>query len=59
MAYASVSTDRDTGRSKGVGIVQFETAHAAEHAIEYMTGAHMRARAQRPRAVPHSRRKLA
>ena len=59
VAYASVSTDRDTGRSKGVGIVQFETAHAAEHAIEYMTGAHTRARAQRPRAVLHSRRKLA
>lgn len=38
IVYASVSTHRDTGRSKGHGIVQFETAHAAEHAIAEMTG---------------------
>eukprot|EP00965_Chrysotila_dentata_P262179 6214494-Pleurochrysis_carterae.AAC.5 len=36
--YASISTDRDTGRSKGCGIVQFETVHAAQDAIEHMTG---------------------
>ena len=38
VVYASVSEDRETGRSKGHGIVQFETSHAAEHAIEFMTG---------------------
>ena len=38
VAYASVSTDRTTGASKGHGIIQFETAHAAQHAIEHMTG---------------------
>jgi hypothetical protein len=38
IVYASVSTERDSGRSKGHGIVQFETAHAAEHAIAEMTG---------------------
>jgi len=37
VVYASVSEDRD-GNSKGHGIVQFETEHAASHAIEYMTG---------------------
>ena len=35
--YASVSTDRD-GSSKGCGIVQFETVHAAQHAIDFMKG---------------------
>ena len=34
IVYASVSEDRETGRSKGHGIVQFETEHAAKHAIE-------------------------
>ena len=38
IVYASVSTERDSGRSKGHGIVQFETVHAAEHAIAEMTG---------------------
>jgi len=37
VVYASVSTDA-SGRSKGHGIVQFETVHAAQHAIDYMTG---------------------
>jgi RNA recognition motif-containing protein len=35
--YASVSSDRD-GSSKGCGIVQFETVHAAQHAIDFMKG---------------------
>ena len=38
IVYASVSEDRQTGRSKGCGIVQFETQHAAQHAIDEMTG---------------------
>ena len=38
VVYASISEDRATGRSKGQGIIQFETVHAAEHAIEFMTG---------------------
>ena len=38
VVYASVSTDRATGRSKGHGIIQFETVHAAEHAVEFMKG---------------------
>jgi hypothetical protein len=38
IVYASVSTERDSGRSKGHGVVQFETVHAAEHAMEQMTG---------------------
>jgi hypothetical protein len=45
IVYASVSTERDTGRSKGHGIVQFETAHAAEHAIAEMTGYELDGRA--------------
>ena len=38
IVYASVSTDA-SGQSKGHGIVQFETVHATQHAIEHMTGA--------------------
>ena len=38
VVYCSVSTDQYTGESKGHGIVQFETVHAAKHAIEHMTG---------------------
>ena len=40
VAYASVSYDREAQRSKGVGIVQFETADAMEHALSEagMTG---------------------
>ena len=34
VVYASVSTDRQTGLSKGHGILQFETVHAAQEAIE-------------------------
>ena len=40
VAYASVSYDREARRSKGHGIVQFETADAMEHALSEagMTG---------------------
>ena len=40
VAYASVSYDREAQRSKGQGIVQFETADAMEHALSEagMTG---------------------
>ena len=38
VVYASVSSDRITGLSKGHGIVQFETVHAANHAMLHMTG---------------------
>ena len=38
VVYASVSTDRETGESKGHGLLQFETVHAAQEAMERMTG---------------------
>ena len=41
IVYASVSEDRETGRSKGHGIVQFETEHAAKHAIEQVQAIEM------------------
>lgn len=37
VVYASVSTT-PRGESKGHGIVQFETSHAAQHAMDSMTG---------------------
>ena len=36
--YASVSYDKERGRSKGCGIVQFETVDAMNAAVEQMTG---------------------
>ncbi|KAL3903923.1 MAG: hypothetical protein SGPRY_011484, partial [Prymnesium sp.] len=36
--YASVSYDRERGRSKGCGVVEFETREDAERAIAEMTG---------------------
>ncbi len=36
--YASISTDQETGESKGHGIVQFETVDAALAAIDEMSG---------------------
>ena len=47
VAYASVSYDREAQRSKGQGIVQFETADAMEHALsdEGMTGTTLDGRA--------------
>ena len=36
--YASVSYDKERGRSKGGGIVQFETVDAMNAAVEQMTG---------------------
>jgi len=39
--YASISMHHDTGRSKGCGIVQFETVHAKDDAIEHMTGSEL------------------
>jgi RNA recognition motif-containing protein len=46
VAYASVSVDRQTGISKGSGIVQYETLEEAKNAIEIMRdhpldGAHL------------------
>lgn len=35
---AKVITDRETGRSRGFGFVTFETADAANRAIEEMNG---------------------
>lgn len=39
--YASVSYDRDAQRSKGCGVVEFETREAAESAIREMTGSQL------------------
>ena len=36
--YASVSYDKENQRSKGCGLVQFETRHAADDAVQHMTG---------------------
>lgn len=36
VVFASVSADMETGRSKGYGVVQYETTHEAQRAIEMM-----------------------
>jgi len=38
ITYAKVVTDRDTGRSKGFGFVEFDTDQAAQDAIAGMDG---------------------
>lgn len=41
---ATVITDRDTGRSKGFGFVEFETEDEANKAIELFNGKEMEGR---------------
>lgn len=38
VTYANVITDRDTGRSKGFGFVEFESAEEAQSAIKALDG---------------------
>jgi nucleolin len=45
VSSARVITDRDTGRSKGIGFVEFPTVEAATAALEKMNGAEVDGRA--------------
>ncbi|MCA9343588.1 RNA-binding protein [Candidatus Saccharibacteria bacterium] len=41
VSYANVITDRDTGRSKGFGFVEFESADEAKEAIKALDGSEL------------------
>mmetsp|Transcript_126497 Transcript_126497/g.236478 ORF Transcript_126497/g.236478 Transcript_126497/m.236478 type:complete len:695 (+) Transcript_126497:47-2131(+) len=52
VVQAKISMARYTGKSKGKGVVEFETKHAAKHAIEEMTGFELDGRSIKVRPDP-------